>query len=273
MAEQWYYTRDGQQMGPVSTAALRDLATSGSLRPADLVWTEGMSAWAPASATRGLFPSSAQVVTPATLPAVRATASKPPLEDRHPEHPRERDLVRPRRRPVAGMSTGAKVGIVLAVGGVLGVMFVMALVVVIALNVAESTSSRPGQTSWRPKNGIQPPPPNGFNPPRPNGFRPRGPVGPNSYSFELKGKNDKHVKQIFLKGGQPVTIQVNTTKWDGPDEPDVDLYVYDSNNQEVAKDDFEFKDCEATFVPARSGFYRVEVHLFEGTWARCTVNY
>jgi len=57
MADEWFYTNDGQQMGPVSIAGLRELAARGGLQPSDLVWTEGMSTWAPAGDSRGLFPS------------------------------------------------------------------------------------------------------------------------------------------------------------------------------------------------------------------------
>jgi hypothetical protein len=42
---QWYYARGGQQLGPVSTAALRDLLRGGQLTAGDLVWAEGMPAW------------------------------------------------------------------------------------------------------------------------------------------------------------------------------------------------------------------------------------
>lgn len=42
---QWFYLRGGEQFGPVSIAVLRDMATSGSLGPTDLVWREGSPAW------------------------------------------------------------------------------------------------------------------------------------------------------------------------------------------------------------------------------------
>jgi hypothetical protein len=53
---QWYYARDGAQSGPVDDAALRQLASTGGLAPADLVWKEGMAEWVPASRIKALFP-------------------------------------------------------------------------------------------------------------------------------------------------------------------------------------------------------------------------
>jgi hypothetical protein len=56
MANEWYYTLNGQQQPvPVSSAQLKQMATSGQLEPDDLVWQEGMTNWAPASSVKGLF--------------------------------------------------------------------------------------------------------------------------------------------------------------------------------------------------------------------------
>jgi uncharacterized RDD family membrane protein YckC len=52
---QWYYARAGQQLGPVSAEALQGLARSGELSPTELVWSEGMPAWAEAKSIDGLF--------------------------------------------------------------------------------------------------------------------------------------------------------------------------------------------------------------------------
>ena len=45
MAEQWYYAKGGQQLGPVNAEGLKQLAAAGQLQPSDLVWREGMAAW------------------------------------------------------------------------------------------------------------------------------------------------------------------------------------------------------------------------------------
>lgn len=63
MAEQWYYTRNGQQQGPVTMELLKQAA----LQPSDLVWKEGTDEWVAASKVEGLI---AQAVPPPvpTLP-------------------------------------------------------------------------------------------------------------------------------------------------------------------------------------------------------------
>src|SRR5208282_1308091 len=68
----WYYGRAGQQMGPVAIARLRELASSGTLLPSDLVWTSGMAQWQTAISIPELpFPQ----VLP--LPPAISTAGQP----------------------------------------------------------------------------------------------------------------------------------------------------------------------------------------------------
>lgn len=48
MAEaQWYYSRGGQQTGPVTIDQLRQMAATGQITPQDLVWRDGMAQWQP----------------------------------------------------------------------------------------------------------------------------------------------------------------------------------------------------------------------------------
>ncbi len=54
--DEWYYTRDGQRAGPVTTAQLRQLADSGQLQPADRIWRPGMADWAAAGTVAEAFP-------------------------------------------------------------------------------------------------------------------------------------------------------------------------------------------------------------------------
>jgi hypothetical protein len=51
----FHYRQNGQQAGPVSRAALKDLAASGRLLPQDFVWQEGTKNWVPAAHVDGLF--------------------------------------------------------------------------------------------------------------------------------------------------------------------------------------------------------------------------
>ena len=68
MATDWYYSRNAQQLGPVSSSKLKDLAATGELQPTDLIWRDGMSKWMPANTIKGLFPES----VPPPIPPQRA---------------------------------------------------------------------------------------------------------------------------------------------------------------------------------------------------------
>jgi TM2 domain-containing membrane protein YozV len=68
MANQWYYALLGQQYGPVPEEELRNLVSGGQLLPGDVVWTEGMTEWAPASQVKGLFPGPPPVPPSGDLP-------------------------------------------------------------------------------------------------------------------------------------------------------------------------------------------------------------
>ncbi|MES2995554.1 MAG: GYF domain-containing protein [Verrucomicrobiota bacterium] len=52
---EWYYTIDGIQQGPVAFGKLRELAASGTLVKSALVWNQGMKDWRPAEQVEGLF--------------------------------------------------------------------------------------------------------------------------------------------------------------------------------------------------------------------------
>jgi hypothetical protein len=64
MADQWLYSRDGNDHGPVSSSTLVELAKNGQLLPSDLLWKEGMAEWKPASSFPKLFPSKADSAMP-----------------------------------------------------------------------------------------------------------------------------------------------------------------------------------------------------------------
>src|SRR5580698_9932809 len=52
----YFLARDGQQHGPYEKDAVRRMAAEGSISQKDLLWTEGMAAWAPVSE---IFPTAA----------------------------------------------------------------------------------------------------------------------------------------------------------------------------------------------------------------------
>ena len=71
---EWYFLRDGGQFGPLSWQDLWRHGQKGELRPADLVWTEGMPEWRTAVSIPGLFPAAQppqvqQPVQPQPAPA------------------------------------------------------------------------------------------------------------------------------------------------------------------------------------------------------------
>lgn len=68
MGTAWYYTRNGEQQGPVEFAELRQMAAAGALGADDLVWNEGMPQWVAAS-------SEPSLVGPAGAPIPVASAA------------------------------------------------------------------------------------------------------------------------------------------------------------------------------------------------------
>jgi hypothetical protein len=71
----WYYASGGQQQGPVDDAQFEAMVQSGQIKPADLVWREGMANWQPLSSVRpvvvNLGPGAA---TPIDVPPVMGEA-------------------------------------------------------------------------------------------------------------------------------------------------------------------------------------------------------
>jgi hypothetical protein len=52
----WFYTRQGEQLGPLTFASLQERARAGELNPRlDMAWTQGMADWKPAGEIEGLF--------------------------------------------------------------------------------------------------------------------------------------------------------------------------------------------------------------------------
>ncbi len=74
----WHFTQNGQQAGPVTWTQLRQRATSGQLLATDMVWKNGMAAWAAASTINDLFPKPTSAPPP-PLPPVPTSAAPPSL--------------------------------------------------------------------------------------------------------------------------------------------------------------------------------------------------
>ena len=52
----WYYSRENQKRGPVTSSEIHRLAQRKKIAPEDLVWCDGMEKWVPARTIRGMFP-------------------------------------------------------------------------------------------------------------------------------------------------------------------------------------------------------------------------
>jgi uncharacterized RDD family membrane protein YckC len=69
MSSPWYYTRAGEQMGPVEWSELHALALGSELAPGDHVWTDGFSEWKTASSMPDLFTRDAPPTPAPSTPA------------------------------------------------------------------------------------------------------------------------------------------------------------------------------------------------------------
>ncbi|MEQ8853577.1 DUF4339 domain-containing protein [Gimesia sp.] len=87
MARQWYYEINGKRRGPVDSKTLKQLATSGRLKPTDLVWTDGKDEWKPARIVVGLFPESVVPPPPPVQKKSSVPPPPPPLKKQKPVSP------------------------------------------------------------------------------------------------------------------------------------------------------------------------------------------
>ena len=79
----WFYSHDGQQLGPVSMEVLKHAHATGTLNADDLVWTHGMTEWKRADkALQGLFSGEvASAAGPAGVPTSGAIESHAPFSN------------------------------------------------------------------------------------------------------------------------------------------------------------------------------------------------
>jgi len=105
VSQEWYYSVEGKQQGPVTAADLKKLAEAGTLKSTDLIWKDGMADWAPAKSIKGLF-GGGSAANPAPARAeepVRERRRDADDDDRPSSRGRKRDEDededdRPRRR-------------------------------------------------------------------------------------------------------------------------------------------------------------------------------
>jgi hypothetical protein len=91
----WFYSEGDKRQGPVTEDALRQLVADGRLKPADLVWKDGMADWVAARTVPTLFPA-------ARAEPARDDEDRPSRrrfdEDRPSRRGRDEDDDRPSRR-------------------------------------------------------------------------------------------------------------------------------------------------------------------------------
>ena len=95
----WFYTREGERIGPVNLAELRIKAGEGALHPRhDMVWTQGMAEWKPAGEIDGLFERRAAVEEAEAAPATPDPYSPPSHQEAAEMLAQEGDWPGARRR-------------------------------------------------------------------------------------------------------------------------------------------------------------------------------
>jgi hypothetical protein len=133
MASNWFYAKQGQQIGPVSSGQLRELARAGHVLPTDLVWKQGMASWVPGGSLPDLFPQgAAQFPAPpapqqavAAIPAQVAPASYPP-QGVWPGNDSRNAAAKPWHKTMWFRLTCVAVGVmILLCGGIMGLMAVV----------------------------------------------------------------------------------------------------------------------------------------------------
>jgi hypothetical protein len=85
MEETWYFSRDGQRMGPFSFEQLKQMASSGVLNMGDMMLRLGEQQWVPAKNVEGLFAAGSEIEI-ATIPA-KPQADRSSLPERMPPAP------------------------------------------------------------------------------------------------------------------------------------------------------------------------------------------
>jgi len=79
LRSEYYYVKDGQRCGPVSSGELKELVEAGQLAPMDLIWKRGMAQWTPAVRLKGLFPGVEPPPLPTEPPPVPGAAPRAPV--------------------------------------------------------------------------------------------------------------------------------------------------------------------------------------------------
>ena len=94
----------------------------------------------------------------------------------------------------------------------------------------------------------------------------RGRVGGETYHMDVVDAGLTDVYTMRFKGGEDATIIVS-----GDGDTDLDLYVYDENDNLVNYDDDGTDDCVVTFTPRWTGNFKVKVKNLGDTYNSYTL--
>lgn len=137
MAAEWFYAKDGRQLGPITWEQLYELAITGSVLPTDLVWRQGMPQWSQARTIPGLIaPAMASAGAPAVVASPMQYTSAPAAGAYSPLSYATPMPVRPGTPKVVGI-----LGIVYASLGLLVGLFAL-------INAASSEVRQMGVQPW-----------------------------------------------------------------------------------------------------------------------------
>ncbi len=73
----WYYAKDGEQVGPVAEEELKQLFENGQVSSDDLVWNESQSDWLPIGSFQQFSPSTPDKAPSTTVAAAPASPLNP----------------------------------------------------------------------------------------------------------------------------------------------------------------------------------------------------
>lgn len=107
MAIVWFYrSPGGKKQGPVSSAALKQMADNGTLHPSQLVWNDTMVDWEPAETVEGLYAPD-RLAELKALPLPTESTSKEARRTKHPkgEMDSKKEGKSSEKRPAPGASS------------------------------------------------------------------------------------------------------------------------------------------------------------------------
>lgn len=112
---QWYYSKNGTQLGPISTEDILSKLASGEISPGDLVWKDGMADWLPAGQVAELRTAAPRSPSAAVTPTSSVKTASPYETPVAPQTPFPAQMI-----PGAAISQGLAIGSMIC--GIIGLL-------------------------------------------------------------------------------------------------------------------------------------------------------